>query len=298
MVDQVGALGLGGEGEHVGGRVEQVIAFADADRLQRWAQRTCGAEKKRRVDAVERIPASEDDKGDRHQALTGGEALVPAGRITQRQERAADAGKPAADHRAEQADALDRQAHGLRGIRTVADDAHLEARPGVAKYPGERQRKADAEKKQRAHIERAAHLRCIGPKPKRNGRQQRRARLHVGLTEEEGDAGAPEHNGNSHRNVVDPGKSAHCAVNCAERCAAEHGGKETEPRGAGFVRRGVGDHCAEHERALVAEIDASGFFGETFTDAHEQERRAHTQRAREQRDRNSAELVHHTAPRG
>ena len=48
----------------------------------------------------------------------------------------------------------------------------------------------------------------------------------------------------------------------------------------------------------VIGVAPPGFFGEAFADAHEQERRAHTQRACEQRDRNSAELVHHTVLRG
>ena len=81
------------ERQHVGRGVEEVVALRDADRLQRRAERAGAAEEERRAEAGERVPAREDDERDRHQALAGRDALVPAARIVERQIGAADAGE-------------------------------------------------------------------------------------------------------------------------------------------------------------------------------------------------------------
>src|SRR5262245_44063435 len=54
------------ERQDVGGGVEEVVALGDADGLQRRAERTGGAEEQRRPDALDGVPAREDDEGDRH----------------------------------------------------------------------------------------------------------------------------------------------------------------------------------------------------------------------------------------
>ena len=64
-------------------------------------------------------------------------------------------------------------------------------------------------------------------------------------------------------------------MDAAERHAAAHGGEHAEPGRAGFVGRRIGEHGAEHERALVAEVDAPGLLGEALADADKQERRAY-----------------------
>src|SRR6202453_34724 len=72
------------EREDVGGGVEEVVAVRDPDRLERRAKRARRAEKERCGDTAERIPAGEDDERHGHQALAGGEALVPGARIGER----------------------------------------------------------------------------------------------------------------------------------------------------------------------------------------------------------------------
>ena len=71
------------EGEDVGRGVEEVVALADPDGLQRRAKRPRRPEKQRRIDASDRIPARKYDERDGHQTLSRRQALVPASRIVE-----------------------------------------------------------------------------------------------------------------------------------------------------------------------------------------------------------------------
>src|SRR5690242_15988410 len=82
--------------EDIRGRIEQIIAFGDADRLERWPERGSATEQERYPDAGERVPPREDDKRHCHQPLTTREPLVPVPGIIKRQKRAADPGEKSA----------------------------------------------------------------------------------------------------------------------------------------------------------------------------------------------------------
>src|SRR5262249_26877339 len=104
---------LGRTGDHhdqqrqdVGRGVEQVIALVDADPLQRGTERGGAAEQERGPEAGHGAPAREDPQPPRRDALPAGEAFVPAARIDQRQERAADARQESAHHGGAQPDGV------------------------------------------------------------------------------------------------------------------------------------------------------------------------------------------------
>src|SRR5215207_1713702 len=60
------------ERQHVRRRAEQIIPSGDTHRLQRRAERTGTAEQQRRVEAIQRLPAREDDQRHCHQPLSAG----------------------------------------------------------------------------------------------------------------------------------------------------------------------------------------------------------------------------------
>ena len=204
------------ERQHVGRGVEEVVALRDADRLQRRAERAGAAEEQRRAEAGERIPAREDHQRHRHQALAGGDALVPASRIIEREIGAADAGEHAAGRGREQAHPVDVIAHGARRVGAVADGADDEADLGVAKAPPEQNGQRDADQEEDIDLERRLNLRDRRPGAEGNGRQVRRDRLDVGLAEEEGEAHAEEHQRDADGDVVDARELADPAVERAE----------------------------------------------------------------------------------
>src|SRR5216683_2758034 len=96
------------EREDVGRGVEEIIALGDADRLQRRSDGAGRTEQQRRDHALQRLPARKDDERHRHQALPGGQPLVPRTRIIERQKSAADAGQKAAGRGGEKAHEVDR----------------------------------------------------------------------------------------------------------------------------------------------------------------------------------------------
>ena len=123
-------------------------------------------------------------------------------------------------------------------------------------------------------------------------------RLHIGFAEKERDAGAGEHDRDTHRDVVHPREPAGQTVQPTEQGAGQHGRDDARPRVAGLVGSRVGHHGAEHQRALVAEIDPARLLGQAFAQADEQKRRAHPQRPGEQSNPHHAELLDHVASRG
>ena len=85
------------ERQHVGDGVEQVIAPADADRLQRRADGAPAPPKSSAAPMQRRwAPAREDHQRHRYQPLAAGDPFVPATGIEQRQRGAAQAGDEAA----------------------------------------------------------------------------------------------------------------------------------------------------------------------------------------------------------
>src|SRR5881392_4222745 len=73
------------EGENVRRCVEQVVIRRVPDRLERRTERRGGAEEQRHPEAVDRVPAGEDDERDGHQPLAAREALVPRPGIVERE---------------------------------------------------------------------------------------------------------------------------------------------------------------------------------------------------------------------
>ena len=128
--------------QHVGHRGEQVVALADADRLQRRADRAGAAEEQRRADAAQRAPAREDHQRDRDQALAARDAFVPAARIEQRQRGAAEPGDGAAGGGRRDADAVDRIAERPRRARRVAGHAHQQAPARAREAPAQQRARA------------------------------------------------------------------------------------------------------------------------------------------------------------
>ena len=64
-----------------------------------------------------------------------------------------------------------------------------------------------------------------------------------------------------------------------------------------MVGDGIGDHGAEHQRALEAEIHAARLFGEAFAERDEHERRRNADRAAEHRDEDGGERGVHVRSR-
>ena len=137
-------------------------------------------------------------------------------------------------------------------------------------------------------------LELSAPQAERDRGEPRRLRLDVGLAEEEGEAGAEQHHGDADRDVVHPRQPADRAVHRAEQRAGDARGEHAEPRRAGVVGGRVGDHRAEHQRALEAEIDAARFFRQAFAERDEHERRRDADRAAEHGDEDGEirRLVH------
>src|SRR3984957_5911725 len=156
------------EREDVGGGVEEVVALGDPDRLQRRAKRAGRAEKERRGDAAKRVPAGEDDKRYRHQALARGEALVPRARIGERQERAADAREKPADRCRQESNEVDGDTHGARGCRAVAHCPHDQSPARVPKRPDYQEREYDADEEERIDLQGAFQARAVAPEAERD----------------------------------------------------------------------------------------------------------------------------------
>jgi len=81
-------------------------------------------------------------------------------------------------------------------------------------------------------------------------------------------------------------------VDGTEQGPGDGGDKDAGPGAAGFVRGGVGDHGAEDENTLVAEIYAAGAFGQAFAEADEEEGCGDAQGAGDHGDENGADGVH------
>ena len=130
--------------------------------------------------------------------------------------------------------------------------------------------------------------------PERNRSEPRRLRLDVGLAEEERDPDAEQHHRDPDRDIVDARQAADRAVHGAKGRAGDAGGENAEPGVAGVVGGGVGDHRAEHEGALEAEIHAAGLFRQTLAKRDEHERRRDADRAAKHGDehRKHRGLVH------
>src|SRR5471032_671105 len=73
----------------------------------------------------------------------------------------------------------------------------------------------------------------------------------------------------------------------AEQQADRGGDKYAQPRRAAHESGAIAAHRAHHHGAFEAEIDAAGAFREAFADAHEDERRADANRARQHRERHA-----------
>src|ERR1700712_5144903 len=76
--------------QHIRHRAEEVVALADADRLQRWPDGTGTAEEQCGADAAQRAPAREDHQRHCDQALAAGDAFVPAAWVEERERRATE----------------------------------------------------------------------------------------------------------------------------------------------------------------------------------------------------------------
>jgi hypothetical protein len=257
--------------QHIGGGVEEIVAFGDADRLQRRADGAGAAEQQRRREGTERVPAREDHQSHRHQALPRRDALGPAPRIIERQVGAADGGQRAAGRGGQQAHGVRVETHGAGGIGAVADDADDQADAGVAEGPVQGDRQRDAQQEQDIHVECGLHLRDRRPPAERDRRQMRRHRLDEGLAEEESEAEAELHQGDADGDVVHLGEFADPAMEQPENAAGRHRRRHTEPGRAGDHRRAVGDHGAEDQRAFEAEIDAAGALGDRLAQRDEDE---------------------------
>ncbi len=116
-----------------------------------------------------------------------------------------------------------------------------------------------------------------------------------GLPKKKARAGAEAHEGDADGDVVHLGQLADVAVHGAEHETGAAGGEHAQPRAAGEIRGGVGDHGAQHQRALEAEIDAAGFFGEGFAQRHEHERRRDPDGAAQHGDEDDDQrMIHQT----
>src|SRR6202453_135512 len=141
------------KGEAVGRRRVEVVPAADADRLQRRADRARAAEEQRRPEASHRIPAREDDERHGHQALPAREALAPAAGVVERQERPADAREEPAHRRRDEAHAEHVVAEGARRIGVLAHDAHDQAPARPTEDEPHRECRRDAEQEEQVDLE-------------------------------------------------------------------------------------------------------------------------------------------------
>ena len=103
------------------------------------------------------------------------------------------------------------------------------------KHQSMRDGRGDAKEEQRADLQRVSAALDVGPEPERDAGQQRRAGLHVGLAEKERDAGAGQHDGDAHRDVVHPRERADRAVQSAQQHAGEAAASTPSQGIAGFV---------------------------------------------------------------
>ncbi len=115
--------------------------------------------------------------------------------------------------------------------------------------------------------------------------EPRRLRLDVGFAEEERDANPEQHHRDADRDIVDPRQAADRSMHCAKGGAGDAGRENAEPRIAGVVGGGVGDHCAEHQRSFEPEIHPARFFGQAFAERDEHERRRDADGAAEHSDK-------------
>ena len=237
----------------------------------------------------ERIPAREDHQCHRHEALAGRDALVPAARIVERQIGPADGRQRAAGRRCEKAHGIGVQAHCARGIRTVADHAQHEAGAGVFQGPPEEDGECGTDDEEDVHVECRLHLRNRRPEAEGDGGKVGRGGLDEGLAEIEGEARAEQHQCDADRNVIDLRKLADPAMEHSEEQSGDGGRQNAEPGRTRHHRRRIGDHGAEDERALKAEVDAAGALGERFTEAHEDEWRRDADGARKDGERHAPE---------
>ena len=117
------------------------------------------------------IPAREDHQRDRHQALPAGQSLVPAPRVVEREERAADAGEEAARP---WSTAMRTQVDRVRPWRAPRRplspaDAHDQAPARVGARPKPcRRRQHDADEEQRVDLQRGRDLRAVAPPAERD----------------------------------------------------------------------------------------------------------------------------------
>jgi hypothetical protein len=215
--------------QDVGCGVEQMIARGHADRLQRRPKRCRAAKSQRRPQAQHRIPSREDHQCDRGNALSAGEALVPAAGIEQRQERAADAGKKAADHGRAQPDRKHGIAHGASGVRAFAGGADQEAPARGSKGPVQDRGKDHADQEQHIDPQRRADLRDVAPPAENDRGQPRRGRLDQWFSQIEREPCSEQHQRDADRDVVDPRQRADAGVQRAKQRAGDAGGEHAEP---------------------------------------------------------------------
>ena len=157
--------------QDIGRGIEEIIALAHAHRLQRRPERGGAAEQQRRAQAQQRIPTREDHQRHRHEALPARQALVPAAGIIEREKGAADAGEKAAEHGRAHPDAIDRVAHGARGVGALADGAQDQAPAAGGERPDEQRRERHADEEQHVDLERGPHLRDVAPPAEVDRRQ-------------------------------------------------------------------------------------------------------------------------------
>jgi hypothetical protein len=105
--------------------------------------------------------------------------------------------------------------------RRSAGHPHDQAPARVLERPPHATASNDADEEQRIDLQRLRELRVAGPAAERDRRQSRRLRLDVGLAEEEGEAGAEQHQGDADGDVVDLGQLADPAVQRAEDAAGQ-----------------------------------------------------------------------------
>ena len=119
-----------------------------------------------------------------------------------------------------------------------------------AQQHGRNKGECDADEEEDVDVEGRLDLRDIRPETERDRRQIGGDGLDVGLAEEEGEARAEDHQGDTDRDVVDLGELADPAVQEAEEKAAEGGRERTRPGGACVVGDGIAAHRADDERGI------------------------------------------------
>ncbi|GCC45770.1 hypothetical protein chiPu_0029690, partial [Chiloscyllium punctatum] len=239
--------------------------------------------------AQHRVPAREDHQRHGGDALSRGEAFVPAAGIEQRQERAADAGEEATDHGGAQPDQKHRMAHRTRRVRALAGGADQQAPARGPECPVQQRRDRDADQEQHVDAQRRAELRDVAPPAEIDRRQPCRGRLDQWLAEEERESGAEQHQRDADRDVVDARQRADPGMQRAEQRAGDAGREHAEPWRAGEIGDAIGAQRAHHQRALETEIDAAGSLGDALAEADEQKRRRDADGAAEHSERDGPE---------